>query len=42
MGAFLRERIFGPGASVDWNELLVHATGEPLSPRYFVEEFVGA
>jgi len=41
VGAFLRERIFGPGASLDWNELLVHATGEPLSPRSFVEEFVG-
>ncbi len=42
VGAFLRERIFAPGASLDWNELLVHATGEGLSPRYFVEEFVGA
>ncbi|HSU16746.1 M2 family metallopeptidase [Longimicrobium sp.] len=41
VGAFLREKIFAPGASLDWNELLVHATGEPLSPRYFVEEFVG-
>jgi peptidyl-dipeptidase A len=42
VGAFLRERIFAPGASLDWNELLVHATGEPLTPRYFVDEFVGA
>lgn len=42
VGAFLRERIFAPGASVDWNELLVRATGEGLSPRAFVEEFVGA
>jgi peptidyl-dipeptidase A len=42
VGTFLREKIFGPGASLDWNELLVHATGEPLTPRYFVEEFVGA
>ena len=42
VGAFLREKIFAPGASLDWNELLVHATGEGLSPRYFVEEFVGA
>lgn len=40
VGRFLRERIFAPGASVGWNELLVHATGEGLSPRYFVEEFV--
>ncbi|MBV9772526.1 MAG: M2 family metallopeptidase [Gemmatimonadetes bacterium] len=40
-GAFLRERIFAPGASLDWNELLVQATGEGLNPRYFVEQFVG-
>lgn len=40
VGAFLREQIFSPGASLDWNQLLVHATGEGLTPRYFVEEFV--
>jgi peptidyl-dipeptidase A len=42
VGRFLRERIFAPGASLDWNELLVHATGEGLNPHYFVEEFVSA
>ena len=42
VGRFLRERIFAPGASLDWNGLLVHATGEPLSPRHFVAEFVQA
>ncbi|HEY0151407.1 MAG TPA: M2 family metallopeptidase [Longimicrobium sp.] len=40
VGRFFREQIFRPGASLDWNELLVHATGEGLSPRFFVEEFV--
>lgn len=40
VGAFLREKIFAPGASLDWNELLVRATGEPLSPRWFADEFV--
>jgi peptidyl-dipeptidase A len=40
VGRFLRERIFAPGASLDWNELLVHATGEGLSAGYFVREFV--
>jgi len=40
VGRFFRERIFAPGASVDWNELLVQATGEGLNPRYFVEQFV--
>jgi peptidyl-dipeptidase A len=42
VGAFLREKIFAPGATLDWNQLLVHATGEELSPRYFVDDFVGA
>jgi len=41
VGDYLRERVFGPGATVDWNRLLVHATGEGLDPRFFVEEFVG-
>lgn len=40
VGEFFRERVFAPGASVDWNELLVGATGEGLSPRFFVEQFV--
>jgi peptidyl-dipeptidase A len=42
VGSYLRERVFAPGASLDWNELLVHATGEGLNPHYFVEEFVAA
>jgi peptidyl-dipeptidase A len=42
VGAFFRERIFAPGATVDWNGLLVHATGEPLDARFFVDQFVRA
>jgi peptidyl-dipeptidase A len=41
VGAFFRERVFDPGAKLPWNELLVHATGEPLTPRFFVDDFVG-
>ena len=41
VGSYLRERVFAPGATVDWNRLLVHATGEGLDPRFFVEEFMG-
>ena len=40
VGAFFRERIFAPGASVPWNQHLRGATGEPLNPRWFVEQFV--
>ncbi|HEX2076859.1 MAG TPA: M2 family metallopeptidase [Longimicrobium sp.] len=42
VGAFFRERIFAPGASLPWNEHLAHATGEPLNPRWFVEQYVEA
>jgi peptidyl-dipeptidase A len=42
VGAFFQERVFAPGASMDWNGLLVHATGEPLDARFFVEQFVNA
>jgi peptidyl-dipeptidase A len=42
VGAFFRERIFAPGASIPWNEHLQRATGEPLNPRWFVEQFVEA
>ncbi|MFC4075656.1 M2 family metallopeptidase [Salinithrix halophila] len=39
-GRFLQERIFFPGARYPWNEMLERATGEKLSPRYFVEQFL--
>lgn len=29
-----------PGASYRWDDLIKHATGEALTPKYFVEEFV--
>lgn len=40
VGAFFQGRIFDQGALLDWNQLLVHATGEPLDARFFVEQFV--
>ena len=42
VGGFFRERIFAPGASLPWNEHLARATGEPLNPRWFVEQYVEA
>ncbi|HUU95125.1 MAG TPA: M2 family metallopeptidase [Phycisphaerae bacterium] len=35
VGAFLRERVFGPGNLYPWNEYTRRATGEPLTARYF-------
>ncbi|MCS6964926.1 M2 family metallopeptidase [Thermoflexus sp.] len=37
-GAFLIQRYFRPGRSVDWNTLLVFATGYPLSPEPFARD----
>lgn len=40
VGAYLREQVFGPGNLYSWRELIVRATGERLTTRYFVEESV--
>ncbi len=40
IGQFLRTSVFEPGATRHWNDMIEQATGEELSPRYFVEQFV--
>jgi len=40
VGAFLRDHLFALGARYPWNETLRRATGEPLNPAYFVQQFV--
>ncbi|HDQ44670.1 MAG TPA: peptidase M3 [bacterium] len=40
IGRFLRDRIFAPGKRYAWNEMIRRATGEPLTPRYYVAQFV--
>lgn len=40
LGDYLREKVLGPGALYHWNDMIERATGEPLTPRYFVEQFV--
>jgi peptidyl-dipeptidase A len=37
-GEYLAERFFRPGASVRWDALVEHATGEPLSVRHFAAQ----
>ncbi len=41
VGAYLKDRLFAPGASLRWDELMREATGEPLTAKYFALEFVG-
>lgn len=40
VGQYLRQYVFGPGARYRWDDMIVRATGEPLTPKYFVEQFV--
>ncbi len=40
VGRYLREYVLGPGARYPWNEMIERATGEPLTPTYFVEQFI--
>ncbi|HSW00616.1 MAG TPA: M2 family metallopeptidase [Sedimentisphaerales bacterium] len=40
VGQYLRRYVFGPGARYRWNEMVTRATGEPLTPKYFVEQFI--
>ena len=40
VGRYLRENVFGPGARYTWNEMIIRATGRPLSPECFVEQFI--
>jgi peptidyl-dipeptidase A len=38
VGAYLRENVFAPGNLYSWRELVVRATGEPLTAKYFAQE----
>jgi peptidyl-dipeptidase A len=37
-GQFMRERVFAPGLTLNWNELTRHATGEELNAKAFAED----
>jgi peptidyl-dipeptidase A len=39
-GKFLRQNVFAAGNLYPWNEMITRATGEPLSPKFFADEFV--
>jgi peptidyl-dipeptidase A len=41
VGKFMKKRVFEPGRTLPWNELTRHATGEPLNPKAFAEDFKG-
>jgi peptidyl-dipeptidase A len=39
VGAFLRERVFVPGRTLDWDALTKYATGERLNAKAFAADF---
>ena len=38
VGRFMRQRVFEPGCTLDWNQLTRHATGAELNSRAFAED----
>ncbi len=37
-GQFMRERVYAPGLTLNWNQLTRHATGEELNAKAFAED----
>ncbi len=35
-GAFLRDRMFRPGATLSWRELIASLSGQPLAPSFYL------
>ncbi len=40
VGQYLQSKVFAPGASLRWDELMKEATGEPFSAKSFAKEYV--
>ena len=39
-GDYLKKKIYFPGKKLEWNEMIKDATGEYLTAKYFVEQYV--
>ena len=37
-GAFMKQKVFQPGLTLNWDDLTRHATGAPLNPKAFAED----
>jgi len=40
IGAYFKKQVFEPGTLYPWNEMIRRSTGEPLTPKYFAQQFV--
>jgi len=41
VGAFMKDKVFAPGRTLDWKGLTRHATGAELTPAAFARDFQG-
>jgi peptidyl-dipeptidase A len=41
VGEFMKKRVFGPGRTLNWNDLTKFATGEFLNAKAFAADFRG-
>ena len=39
-GNYIKDKIFGPGKKLYWNDMIEQATGEKLTAKYFVEQYI--
>jgi len=39
VGEFMKKKVFEPGRTLNWKDLTKHATGAPLSPAAFADDF---
>lgn len=39
LAPYMKAKIFAPGSSLKWNDLVKNATGEYLNPKYFADQF---
>jgi peptidyl-dipeptidase A len=40
IGRYLLENIFRPGAKYQWNDMIIRATGEALTAKYYAGQFI--
>lgn len=41
VGDYMKQRVYGPGRTLPWNDLMKFATGSKLNPRAFAADFQG-
>jgi Zn-dependent M32 family carboxypeptidase len=40
IGTYLKEKVFAPGKTLPWPEMVKQASGEELSARHFVQRYL--